>query len=79
LFSPGVDVAEHVIHYSRSTGGRGTITCRWTVSVFWVDSWPTVSLIAWIDTPLLDMIDIAARRPSWACQRPMPPLGGASF
>jgi hypothetical protein len=38
----------------------GTITCRWTVSVTWVHLWPTVSLISWIGTPLLLMIDTAA-------------------
>ncbi len=38
----------------------------------WVDLWPTVSLISWIGTPLLLMIDTAVWRPSWACQRPMP-------
>jgi hypothetical protein len=29
------------------------------VSVTWVDYWPTVSLISWIGTPLLLMIDTA--------------------
>jgi len=33
---------------------------------------PTVSLISWIGTPLLLMIETAVRRPSWACRRPMP-------
>jgi len=33
-----------------------------------------VSLISWIGTPLLLMIDTAVWRPSWACQRPMPAL-----
>ena len=32
----------------------------------------TVSLISWIGTPLLLMIETAVWRPSWACQRPMP-------
>jgi hypothetical protein len=32
----------------------------------------TVSLISWIGTPLLLMIDTAVWRPSWACQWPMP-------
>ena len=40
----------------------------------WVDLWPTVSLISWIGTPLLLMIETAVWRPSWACQRPMPAL-----
>src|SRR5580700_7240271 len=38
----------------------------------WVDLWPTVSLMSWIGTPLLLMIDTAVWRPSWACQWPMP-------
>ena len=33
--------------------------------------WPSVSLMSWIGTPLLLMIDTAVCRPSWACQ-PMP-------
>jgi hypothetical protein len=37
-----------------------------------VDLWPTVSLISWIGTPLLLMIDTAVCRPPLACQRPMP-------
>jgi hypothetical protein len=40
--------------------------------VTWVDLWPTVSLISWIGTPLLLMIDTAVWCPSWACQCPMP-------
>src|ERR1700722_17121387 len=50
----------------------GTITWRYTVSVTWVDLWPTVSLISWMGTPLLLMIDTAVCRASWACQWPMP-------
>ena len=46
----------------------GTITWRYTVSVTWVDLWPTVSLISCSGTPLLLMIDTAVCRPSWACQ-----------
>jgi hypothetical protein len=42
------------------------------VSVTWVDLWPTVSLMSWIGTPLLLMIETAVCRPSWACQRPIP-------
>ena len=38
----------------------------------WVDLWPTVSLMSWIGTPLLLMIDTAVCRPSWACQWPIP-------
>jgi hypothetical protein len=34
--------------------------------------WPTVSLISWIGTPLLLMIETAVCLPSWACQWPMP-------
>src|SRR6266567_778226 len=50
----------------------GTITWRYTVSVTWVDLWPTVSLISWSGTPLLLMIETAVCRPSWACQWPIP-------
>jgi hypothetical protein len=35
----------------------GTITCRYTVSVTWVDLWPTVSQMSCSGTPLLLMID----------------------
>ena len=38
----------------------------------WVDLWPTVSLISWIGTPLLLMIETAVWRPSSACQWPRP-------
>jgi hypothetical protein len=37
-----------------------------------VDLWPTVSLISWIGTPLLLMIETAVWRPSWACHWPVP-------
>ena len=42
----------------------------------WVDLWPTVSLMSWIGTPLLLMIETAVWRPSWACQWPMPARPG---
>jgi hypothetical protein len=42
----------------------GTITWRYTVSVTWVDLWLTVSLMSWIGTPLLLMIETAVWRPS---------------
>ena len=61
-------VAENGVHHIRSARMAGTITCRYTVSVTCVDLSPTVSLISWIGTPLLLMIDTAVCRPSWACQ-----------
>ena len=38
----------------------------------WVDLWPTLSLMSWIGTPLLLIMETAAWRPSWACQWPIP-------
>ena len=35
--------------------------------VTWVDLWPTVSLISWIGTQLLLMIDAAVCLPLWCC------------
>jgi len=50
-------VAEHGVHHARLPRMAGTITCRYTVSVTWVDLWPTVSQMSCSGTPLLLMID----------------------
>jgi hypothetical protein len=55
-------VIEDVVHHRRAALDRGTITWRQTVSVTWVDLWPNVSLISWIGTPLLLMIETAVWR-----------------
>jgi hypothetical protein len=72
LTGAGLEVSEYIVHDGRAAAYGGTMTCRYTVSVTWVDLWPTVSLMSWMGTPFLLMIDTAVCLPSWACQWPMP-------
>jgi hypothetical protein len=70
----GIVVAEHVVRHGRSAadGGHDHVPVEGLRA--WVDLWPALSLICWIGTPLLLMIETAVWQPSWACRWPMPVL-----
>ena len=65
-------VAEDIVHHGRSPAdlGHDHMPVDGLGDVGGLVA--TVSLISWIGTPLLLMIETAVCPPTWGCQRPMP-------